>query len=147
METLTIKQQRIFDKIKAHKDIMKYINNNEYFNIEEFYNNSMRYIKAIKDGRMICNINSVSKSGMSRTIKFTECAKNSYDNRYMYLNFLVLFEALGYNVNHKGYTRIGGCGMDMIFHTNYSIIHRLTNLGFMSPKQCSGLAQMTPSVI
>ena len=45
------------------------------------------------------------------------------------------------------YFTIGGCGMDMIFHTNYTIIHRLYKLGFMTKKECEKLCQMTPSII
>ena len=98
---------------------------------------------------MICNIDSVSASGMSRTIKFLSCEKSKRENRFMYLNYFVLFRVLGYTVAGKygSYFRVSGCGMDMIFHTNYTIIHKLQRLGFISKKQCNHLAQQTPTVI
>jgi len=142
-----IKKERIIKKIEDNKEIQKGINKLNYFNTEDFYNSAIRYIKAIKQGRIICTIGSVSSSGMSRTIKFLECSKGTHN--YNYLNFFAFFKALNFiearNKNH--YFSIGGCGMDMIFHTNYTIIHRLHRLGFISRKECDYLAQQTPSVI
>ena len=37
--------------------------------------------------------------------------------------------------------------MDMIFHTNYSIIRKLGNLGFITKGQVRKLEQQTPTVI
>ena len=113
---------------------------------EDLEQNAVRYLKAIKENRMLCTIPHVSKSGMSRVIKFTECSKGK--TRYNFLNFNMLFLALGYkrNKNHEGYN-ISGCGMDMIFHTNYSIIHKLCRLGFINKKECEVLAQATPTVL
>ena len=116
-----------------------------------FINHAKRYIKAIKEGRMICSIDSVSSSGMSRTIKFLEIGKvKTYDKetRYSLSNFYQFFEALEYSkAKNDGYFRIGGCGMDMIFHTNYSIINKLGRLGFMDKKACDTLAQRTPPIV
>tara|TARA_R100000306_G_C4332602_1_gene121032 strand:+ start:253 stop:669 length:417 start_codon:yes stop_codon:yes gene_type:complete len=116
---------------------------------EQIYNDCKRYIKAIKEGRIICNIDKVSQSGMSRNIKFLECSKSKYyKNTHQYLNFYFLFKVLDYSeVKQTGTFRISGCGMDMIFNTNYCIIHRLKRLGFISAKQCAILAQQTPTVI
>lgn len=62
--------------------------------------------------------------------------------------FFTLFMSLGFSeVNRSGYFRISGCGVDMIFHTNYTIIHNLRSLGFISKKECSHLAQQTPNII
>lgn len=115
--------------------------------VEQFQDNAKRYIKAIKQGRVICSIGSVSSSGMSRTMKFLEC---NGDNKsgFRYLNFYSLFCDLGQSkVKDSNYFRVHGCGMDMIFHTNYTIIHQLKRLGFISKKECAKLAQMTPSTI
>lgn len=115
---------------------------------EAFIYSCQRYIKAIKEKRMICSIGSVSSSGMSRTIKFMEMAKNSTLNEHCLLNFYQLFEVLGYTkIKHSDYFRIGGCGMDMVFATNYNIIHQLKHLGFMNEKTCKALAQSTPHVV
>jgi hypothetical protein len=97
---------------------------------------------------MCCSIGSVSSSGMSRTIKFLAPEKNIKRGEYQYLNFFAFFRILGYTpVKDSHYFRINGCGMDMVFHTNYSIIHKLHRLGFITKKQCEQLAQATPQVI
>ena len=119
----------------------------EQIKIDRFIDDANRYIKAIKELRMLCNINKVSGTGMSRTMKFVECAKNHRRNEHNYLNFMVFFRMFGYNVDRNGYFRVYGCGMDMVFHTNYTIIYKLHRLGFISKKQCKSLAQNTPYVI
>ena len=115
--------------------------------IDVFVQNAKRYIKAIKQGRVICNIESVSRSGMSRNLKFIECS-GSIKNGFNYLNFWSLFKNLGFNAlqNSQAF-KVNGCGMDMVFHTNYTIMHQLKNLGFINEKECSILAQNTPTII
>ena len=114
---------------------------------ERFIEHAKRYIKAIKEHRMICSIGSVSASGMSRTIKFLEVSKGG-KNRYNLLNFYEFFKIMGYSlVKDSDYFRIGGCGMDMIFNTNYTIMHDLKRLGFITDEECRTLAQKTPSVV
>ena len=136
---------KVTSNIEANKELMKAINNNSYYTVEQFISDAKRYIKAIKEGRMICSIGSVSQSGMSRTIKFIECSKGK--TSYHYYNFYALFSVLGYRKTKSDYFSIGGCGMDMIFHTNYTIIHKLHRLGFINKAVCDSLAQNTPTVI
>ena len=117
-------------------------------NIDTFLNHANRYINAIKEKRMICSIGSVSRSGMSRTIKFLEMAKNDTSNEHSLLNFYQFFDALGYTkIKDSDYFRIGGCGMDMIFYTNYTIMHDLKRMGLVSEEDCRTLAQKTPSIV
>ena len=140
------KIDKILINITKDKELNKRIINDQYASGIDFINNAQRYIKAIKEGRMICNIDKVSQSGMSRNIKFLECSKGK--TKYNYLNFYSLFVLLGFQkVNNTNTFRINGCGMDMIFHTNYTIIHKLYRLGFMSKAQCEDLAQRTPTII
>ena len=128
-------KKTILQNIANDKEIKKI----EYF---DFYDNAIRYIKAIKQGRMLCSIDTVSRSGMSRTLKFMEFEKG---NIY---NFNAFFRALKFNqVKDSDYFRIRGCGMNMVFDTNYTIIHRLYRLGFLSYEECSNLAQLTPKCI
>lgn len=141
------KSEKIRQNIESDNELSKIFKKSEFYDSESFIENAQRYIKAIKQRRVICNIYSVSKSGMSRTIKFMECQKVSGRNEYSYLNFYSLFHMLGYNPDRQGYSRITGCGMDMIFYTNYQIIHRLYKLGFITRNQCDILAQNTPQVI
>lgn len=115
---------------------------------ERFIADAIDYTKAIKSGRMVCVIKNVSASGMSRQISFSSCEWYTYLNSYGQRNYNAFFVALGYTpVKNTGYFRINGCGMDMVFNTNYNIIHKLHRLGFISKSQCNKLAQNTPSVI
>jgi len=146
------KQERILKRIDEHKEVNKRILKMSFYNSEEFYRDGVRYINAIKEGRMICNIDTVSSSGMSRTIKFLSCEKSSgtyRKNWYNYLNYFAFFKIMGFSPKNKDshYFRIHGCGMDMIFHTNYTIMYRLHDLGFISRKQLELLAQETPPII
>ena len=139
-----LKIEKIKANILANKDISKNIANSSYYSHENFISDSKQYIKAIADGRMLCNIVSVSNSGMSRILNFRSCEKSK--NGFYYRNYYAFFKAMGYTEVRDGF-RIGGCGMDMIFHTNYTIIRRLFALGFISKKQCEKLCQKTPTTI
>jgi len=129
-----------------NSSIGKAIKKERYYTIDMFIRDAKEYIKAIKDGRMIVNIASVSRSGMSRQMKFLSCEKGV--NKYYYRNYFVFFRVTGHTtLADSGNIRVFGCGMDMVFHTNYTIIHRLHRLGFINKKQCDSLAQLTPAVI
>lgn len=140
--------EAITSAILANKELSKRIASNKYYSVETFINDAKAYIAAITDGRMVNVIGSVAKSGMSRTIKFTSC-EVGHNGKYYQRNYIQFFTALGYREarNGYGYFTIGGCGMDMIFHTNYTIIHRLFNLGFIDKQTCDYLAQQTPTTI
>lgn len=142
-ENLTAKELKVISKIESSKEIQKKMKGLRYYNNENFISDAKQYIKAIKDGSMFCIIKSVSNSGISRVIDFKSVAK-SKDKRFYYRNYNCFFIALGFTEVSDGF-RISGCGMDMIFHTNYSIIHSLCRLGLINKKQCSQLAQNTPS--
>lgn len=144
------KLAKVTEKISASKELMKRIEESRFSSVSDFITTAERYIKAIKERRMICSIGSVSKSGMSRTIKFLAPEKYSDPStRWQYLNFFLFFKQMGYTESRsrEHYFTIGGCGMDMVFDTNYTIIHRLHRLGFISKKECDSLCQMTPTVI
>ena len=65
-----------------------------------------------------------------------------------FYNFYQFFDSLGYTkIKDSDYFRIGGCGMDMIFHTNYTIMHDLRRLGFINKEECDTLAQATPHIV
>lgn len=141
MKNLTTIENNIIKQLKLSN-----VENYGSSEVKDFIRNAKRYIKAIKQGRVICNIDSVSASGMSRTLKFLECS-GSIKNGFSYLNFYTLFDNLGFTkVKNSSYFRVNGCGMDMVFHTNYAIIHNLKNLGFLTKKEADILAQKTPSV-
>lgn len=135
------------EKLNANKELQKNISKMNHYNSEQFLKDAQQYIKAIKERRMLCCINSVSKSGMSRTLSFKSCEKSKYaKNDYWYSNYYALFTALGHT-RAGDYFRVNGCGMDMVFATNYNNIHEFKNLGIISKKECDKLCQMTPTCI
>lgn len=128
--------------------IGKAIDKQKYYSREQFIADVKNYIKAIKEGRMINVIHYVSSSGMSRVISFHSCEKNKKSNSHYYRQYVSLFRALGYSKGNNDYNfRVTGCGMDMIFHTNYTNIHLFKKLGFLTDAECSKLCQMTPSTL
>lgn len=139
--------ERITKKIQADKRLFKYLSSyDNNFDIEYFIAHGDRWIKTIKDHRMICSIPHVSKSGMSRHLKFIEVSKGR--GRYNMLNFWNFMGALGFEkVRDSNCFRIHGVGMDMVFDSNYYVIRYLYGLGFMSLKKCEHLEQQTPYVI
>jgi len=116
--------------------------------VQSFTDNAKRYLKAIQDRRVICNIESVSRSGMSRNMRFVEISKRGGSYGHSMLNFYELFKILGFTqAKDSDCFRIGGCGMDMVFATNYRIVGQLRNLGIVTKARASKLQQMTPHVI
>lgn len=132
--------------IEANKELQKNFKKFYHYTTEDFIRDGKRYLKAIKEGRMVCVIYSVSNSGMSRNLAFFECSQNKKYKNFNYLNFNAFFIALGYSKAKEGF-RVSGCGMDMVFHTNYSNIRKLFKLGFLTLEECDNLAQKTPTVL
>lgn len=144
MQTQTTLSENL--KIELSNEVKSNISKKlNYYTKDDFISDAYTYIKAIKECRMINVIKSVSASGTSRVIKFTSCeGKNGI---YYQRNYNCFFIALGYSEAKKDGFRIYGCGMDMVFHTNYSIIHSLKSMGFISKEDCEVLCQMTPNTI
>ena len=117
------------------------------YTLEDFEKDANDYVNAIGDGRMVVNVGSVAKSGMSRSVKFASCQQGR--DRYWYRHYNSMFQALGYAKahHHNDYYVIRGCGMDMIFATNYDIIHNLHTLGIITKEQRDHLSQQTPTVL
>ena len=145
MITNTITGTDILNNVNSNKELKKNLKKLYSFDAEDFIRNAERYIKACKENRIFCIIHSVSKSGMSRKLSFYESTFNE-DGRGGFLNFNAFFIALGYSDRNKdGKFTVNGCGMDMVFHTNYSIIHSLYNLEMITKEECDTLAQNTPT--
>jgi len=149
---LTPKQTAVITKnIENNKAIMKQINKNTYTSVEAFIQNATAYINAINERRMCNVIKSVASSGMSRVLKFHSFEiykeKDNQNGKGYFRNYYTLFQQLGYQeVKNEGF-RVHGCGMDMVFNTNYNIIHDLHRLGFIDKDTCSRLAQLTPNTL
>lgn len=78
--------------------------------------------KAIKEGKIYVNIESVSKSGMSRRMRFWRIEKNALVRCTCEVAWLSGYVTAGkYQQGGKylieGGLRVGGCGMDVILHT------------------------------
>jgi len=150
-ENMKTKIERIAAKLSTRPEVKKWMKSDIYNTPEELAENLLRYVKAVRDGRLFCVIHSVSSSGMSRNMSFFECAKYSQKmnngQNHGILNFHGLFRALGYTPAAKEGFRIGGCGMNMVFAVNYDIMHTAAHVGAITEKECAKLAQMTPTYL
>lgn len=101
------------------------------------------YINASRIGSLCCVVKSVSKSGLSRKLKFVSVDQygSDYSAPYYYHYF---FELLGYKSNLNNTITVTGCGMDMIFYTHYRVINTLCDFGFITETERDVLRQKTP---
>lgn len=145
------KIERITKRIESDKSIMRKLWEID-MEPDHLAEHLQRYCKAVKQGRLFCIIHSVSSSGMNRNMSFHECAPYGYKlnngQTHGFMNFWSMFKALGYTQARKRYESdsftVGGCGMDMVFATNYNVIHECQSLGVITKTECAKLAQMTP---
>lgn len=139
------KVERITKNIENNKELLKGLKKVD-MPIERFISDAQIYLRAVKERRINYAVDTVSKSGMSRTLIITSCERWRWDGkiRYYYRQYNTMLQAMGYSVKH-GYRdsiRVSGCGMNMLFATNYNIVWSLHRLGFISRKQCDILCQM-----
>lgn len=139
------KIERITKNIESNKELMKGLRKID-LTIERFISDAQTYLKAVKERRISYTVDTVSRSGMSRTIIITSCEKSIYNGKrsFFYRQYNAMLEVMGYRVK-RGYRdaiRVGGCGMNMLFATNYNIVWTLHRLGFINRKQCDVLAQV-----
>ena len=83
--------------------------------------------KAIINGKIYADVVHVSSSGMSRRIKFYLVEKNHIVRITHIIAWLATYVDLGEYQQGKKYLtghglNVGGCGMDMIFHTLYNCL-------------------------
>ena len=124
--------------IVLSKEVLKNLAKNEYYTEDDFSKDVKVFIAAIQDGRLITEVISVSRSGMSRDIMikaFEGDYKNGYDR-----NFIGMFLTLGEKVTKEGYIKVSGCGMDMIFHLKYQTLLSFENMGFLQKGEALKLA-------
>lgn len=122
---------------------MKEENVKAYLSSEEGKRNAERFIKALKERRLICSVKSVSSSGMSRIITFNEVARIGYPKKksYTLYHFNWFFKCIGYTYDNKwDAIRVNGCGMDMIFGTIYGVCETLIYYGWKLPKDWAQLS-------
>lgn len=134
------------ENIILSNEVKKAITKNQYYSEENFISDANQYIDAIKEGRVIVSVVSVSKSGMSRKLKVLAFQQSKEAKQGYYRQFNSMFEALGYKIKDYSFT-VNGCGMDMIFHTNYSAMHDFKRMGIITDEECNILSQQTPTNI
>ena len=125
--------------IKLSAEVKKRITKESDYSETDFVDDAKAYIAAVKSGRILYTVTSVSKSGMSRNISVKSFEGKMTEGYYR--NYIGFLRALGYKIDGFGSVKISGCGMNMLFATNHSIIHSLHRMGFMSKKECDTLAQ------
>lgn len=126
-------------KVTLSKEIQKRLSKEKYYTQDDFIKDCMTYIKAVKSGRIKYKVFSVARSGMSRNI-YISSFEGTMDSGY-YTNYVPMLRVLGYTVLKDNTIRVGGCGMNMLFATNYNIINSLYHMGFINKKECDILAQ------
>lgn len=139
------KIERIAKKIENDKELMRALKKID-LSVERFIGDLQTYLKAVAERRIHYSVDTVSRSGMSRTLIIISCERSRYNGKlqHYYRQYNAMLAALGYSVK-RGYTdsiRVYGCGMNMLFATNYNICRFACRLGFISRKKCRILEQV-----
>lgn len=127
--------------ITLSKEIEKRLTKEEYYTKEMLLNDIQTYIKALKEGRLQYMVMSVSSSGMNRNILVQSCEQNKTNINFYFRQYSRMFEMLGYKLDKNYNIRISGCGMNMLFATNYNLIHTFKNMNIISAEEAEILAQ------
>ena len=128
-------------KVTLSKEILKNISKNEYYSQEDFIKDCKCYIKALKSGRLQYSVTNVSRSGMSRNI-FIQSYEGNMTKGY-FRTYFGMLKVLGYKEasRYSSDIRVSGCGMNMLFATNYNIVHDFFRMGLLTKEECKTLCQ------
>lgn len=86
-------------------------------NLSEWEQENLKKVyKTILAGEIYARIESVSRSGMIRNIVFYMVDKKNIVNISDFIGWLTGWTKLG---EYNRFLKVGGCGMDMIFHSLY----------------------------
>tara|TARA_S200002703_G_C3607491_1_gene186563 strand:- start:71 stop:451 length:381 start_codon:yes stop_codon:yes gene_type:complete len=103
---------------KHIKNLSKELTKNKEPQYREYLLWELTRIKnALLNGRFYAGVVSVSRSGMSRKIRLAYV----YENRFITITDPQILKLAGVNRNGS----ISGCGMDMLFHAQYTLFHNL----------------------
>ena len=103
----------MYDKESTKEAKQKYLNES----IKHYYTQLTKIKNALLNGRFYAGVKSVSSSGMSRIITIAYIYKNKLHTiRDPQITALACMDKKG---------RIGGCGMDMLFHAQYTLFNKL----------------------
>ena len=110
--------------------------------LTEFEIKKINYlIFAIRTKTLLCNIESVSKSGMTRKLSFLTIAGGQV------WRFNDLFQIDGYRLDKNYNVIVTGCGMDMVWNTVYTMAYKLNQMGFITDEDLPKLSQSSAIVI
>lgn len=127
-------------KTTLTKEILNNLKKESYYSEADFIKDVKCYIAAVKSGRILYTVTHVSASGMSRKINI-----KSFEGKIskgFYRNYYGMLKAMGYKFSANDYDiTVGGCGMNMLFQTNYNIMRGFYHMGFITKKTCDILAQ------
>ena len=127
--------------ITLSKETEKRLSKEEYYTKEMLLNDIQDYIKALKEGRLQYLVMNVSQSGMNRNILIQSCEQNKSNNNFYFRQYSRMFEMLNYKLDKDYNIRVVGCGMNMLFATNYNLIHTFKNMNIISENEAVILAQ------
>ena len=127
--------------ITLSKEIEKRLSKEEYYTKEMLISDIQTYIKALKEGRLQYIVMNVSSNGMNRNILVQSCEQNKTNNNFYFRQYSRMFEMLGYKLDKNYNIRVSGCGMNMLFATNYNLIHTFKNMSIISEYEAEVLAQ------
>ena len=127
--------------ITLSKEIEKRLSKEEYYTKDMLLDDIQTYIKALKEGRLQYMVMNVSSNGMNRNILVQSCEQNKTSNNFYFRQYSRMFEMLGYKLNKDYNIKVSGCGMNMLFATNYNLIHTFKNMNIISSAEAEILAQ------
>ena len=127
--------------ITLSKETEKRLSKEEYYTKEMLLDDIQDYIKALKEGRLQYLVMNVSSNGMSRNILIQSCEQSKTSNNFYFRQYTRMFEMLGYKLDKDYNIRVSGCGMNMLFATNYNLIHTFKNMNIISAAEAEILAQ------
>ena len=127
--------------ITLSKETEKRLSKEEYYTKEMLLDDTQDYIKALKEGRLQYLVMNVSSNGMSRSILIQSCEQNKTNNNFYFRQYTRMFEMLGYKLNKDYYLKVSGCGMNMLFATNYYLIQTFKNMNIITENEAEILAQ------
>ena len=127
--------------ITLSKDTEKRLSKEEYYAKEMLLDDIQDYIKALKEGRLQYLVMSVSSNGMSRNILIQSCEQNKTNNNFYFRQYSRMFEMLNYKLDKNYYVKVSGCGMNMLFATNYYLIQTFKSMNIISESEANILAQ------
>ena len=107
--------------------------------VQRFIANANRYIKASQQGRLMANVISVAKSGVSRKVKLFELDKAKYTPTHHVYTFGGMLVRLGHEVEDYDTERVHSVG-----DAHERIIFELYDLGFLTEYMRDKLAKQSP---